>query len=369
MGGRRILINALGIAQGGGSRSYFTNVLGELARDDRGFRFVVLAQPRQLDDIDTRGVDVEIVRFPRIPGIKDVVGRVLFEETLLPFRARAFDLLYCQGDLAPCFSRTPTVVLLRNLNIYDRRWYDDLRTRTLARLVRWGLPHARRILFPTHAAARLVSKRMPVPQDRITVVPYGISLQAFEAGEAAAARSRYLFLPAAIERHKNIAVLIESLRHVGDPGLEVWIAGISLLDPGHQVDLERRAEQLGVRDRVRFLGLVPYEEMLRYYRGAAALVFPSLIESFGHPLLEAMAAGTPVVASDIPTFREIAGDAVLYFPPEDPVALARSVDQLLTDANAIRRRVERGRERAAEYSWKVSVDRLCAVFDEVLRAG
>ena len=369
MGGHRILINAVGIDAHGGSRSYFTNVLAELARDDRGFRFVVLAQLHQLDGIDTRGVDVEIVGLPSLPGVKDVVWRVLFEEALLPFRARAFDLLYCQADLAPCFGRTPTVVLLRNLNIYDRRWYDDLRTRTLARLVGWGLPHSRRILFPSHAAARLVSERMPVPQDRISVVPYGISLQAFETGESAAPGSRYLFLPAAIERHKNIAVLIESLRHLGDSSLEIWIAGISLLDPEHQIDLERRAEELGMRDRVRFLGPVPYTEMLRYYRGATALVFPSLIESFGHPLLEAMAAGTPVVASDIPTFREIAADAALYFPPEDPVALARSVDDLLADPDGSRKRVERGRERAAEYSWKVSVDRLCAVFDEVLRAG
>ena len=203
-------------------------------------------------------MDVEIVGLPSLPGVKDVVWWVLFEEALLPFRARAFDLLYCQADLAPCFGRTPTVVLLRNLNIYDRRWYDDLRTRTLARLVGWGLPHSRRILFPSHAAARLVSERMPVPQDRISVVPYGISLQAFETGESAAPGSRYLFLPAAIERHKNIAVLIESLRHLGDSSLEIWIAGISLLDPEHQIDLERRAEELGVRDRVRFLGLVPY---------------------------------------------------------------------------------------------------------------
>lgn len=369
MGGQRILINAVGISPGGGSRSYFTNVLRELAHDDRGFRFVVLAQPHQLDGIDTRGVDVEIVRLPRLPGVKDVVWRVLFEEALLPFRARPFDLLYCQGDLAPCFGRTPTVVLLRNLNIYDRRWYDDLRTRTLARLVRWGLPHARRILFPSHAAARLVSEQMPVPQDRISVVPYGISLQAFETGETVEPGSRYLFLPAAIERHKNIAVLIESLRHLGDSGLELWIAGRSLLDPEHQGDIERRAEELGVRDRVRFLGLVPYADMLRYYRGAVALVFPSFIESFGHPLLEAMAAGTPVVASDIPTFREIASDAALYFPPQDPVALAHCVDDLLADSDGTRRRVERGRERAAEYSWKLSVDRLCAVFDQVLRAG
>ena len=73
---------------------------------------------------------------------------------------------------------------------------------------------------------------------------------------------------------------------------------------------------------MRFLGRVPYEEILGYYRGALALVFPSLIETFGHPLLEAMLAGTPILAADIASFREVAGDAALYFPPQDPVQLA-----------------------------------------------
>jgi glycosyltransferase involved in cell wall biosynthesis len=97
-------------------------------------------------------------------------------------------------------------------------------------------------------------------------------------------------------------------------------------------------------------------------------VFPSLIESFGHPLLEAMLAGTPILAADIPSFHEIAGDTALYFPPSDPVRLASLVDALRTDPAASRERVARGRARAREFTWSASVDRLCAVFEEVLGA-
>jgi glycosyltransferase involved in cell wall biosynthesis len=114
---------------------------------------------------------------------------------------------------------------------------------------------------------------------------------------------------------------------------------------------------------------VPYADVLRYYRGALALVFPSLLETFGHPLLEAMLAGTPIVAADIPAFREIACDVALYFPPQDPARLARSVEQLRAEPAATRARVERGRKRAEGFSWKSSVDRLCAVFEEALRSG
>jgi glycosyltransferase involved in cell wall biosynthesis len=121
-------------------------------------------------------------------------------------------------------------------------------------------------------------------------------------------------------------------------------------------------ERLGVGSRIRFVGNVPYAEMISWYRGALALVVPSFIETFGHPLLEAMLAGTPVVASDIPTFREVAGDAALYFPADDPVELARTLDRVMDDAAATRQRIAQGRERAARFTWERSVDALCDVF-------
>jgi len=360
----RVLINALSMSQGGG-RSYVTNLLHEFGRDDRGFRVTLLASPEQLEGIETHGVEIAWVR---LPARQRVIWRVAYEELWMPLRARSFDLLFCVADLAPRFAAAPTLVLLRNLNIYDRRWYDDARTRTLERLVRWGLPNARRVLFPSQAAADLIGERVPVPAERLRVVPYGISLDAFERAEdAESPAERYLFLAAAVERHKNIEVLVECLPHLRDDKVQVWIAGHSLLDPAHRKTLERRAEVLGVRDRLRFLGAVPYRDVLRYHRGAVAFVFPSYIETFGHPLLEAMVVGTPIVASDIPTFREVAGEAGLFFPPDDAHALARLVDRVQAETEATARRVEIGRARAREFSWSRSVDALCGVFEEVLR--
>jgi glycosyltransferase involved in cell wall biosynthesis len=367
MGRPRVLVDALSLGPGGGgSRSYVTNLLRELARDDRGFQFTFLAQPGALDGMDTRGVAVEDLR---LPARGRVIWRVLYEQTLLPLRARGHDLLYCLADIAPACGATPTVVLLRNLNIYDRRWYDDRRTRTLEHLARRGAPRARRVLFPSRAAADLISQRVTLARDRIRVVPYGVSLEAFRSGPAIASERPYLFLAAAPERHKNVAALIECLPLLDDRRLEVWIAGVSLLDPGHRGELEARADALGVRARVRFLGAVPYAELQAYYRGALAFVFPSFIETFGHPLLEALAMGTPVVASDIPAFREIAGEAALYFPPAEPAALAAAIGALQRDTEATRRRVALGRARAAELTWERCVDRLCAIFREVLSPG
>jgi len=367
---RRVLVNTLSLTHGGG-RSYVVNLLRELDRDPRGFDFTVLAASGQLSAAEVGGLHVTNVRLPSPHAAARVAFRVLYEETLLPLRAASFELLYCLADLAPAVRLVPTVVALRNLNIYDRRFYDTPRLRILERMVRLGLKRADRVVFPSRAAADLITKRIAIAPERIAVIPHGISREAFSdaASRPDADSPPYLFLPASLERHKNIPVLLECLAHVEDKRLQAWIAGGSETDPACEAELRRVVESLRLESRVRFLGRVPYHEILRYYRGAVALVFPSLIETFGHPLLEAMLAGTPIVAADIPSFREIAGDVAQYFPPRDPVRLAQIVDSLRREPVATQARVERGRLRAQEFTWSRSAERLCGVFEQVLGSG
>jgi glycosyltransferase involved in cell wall biosynthesis len=339
------------------------------ASPSRGFRFTLLAVPGQLDGLDMSGVEIELLRLPPRMGRRRVPLRVLYELVGLPLRARRFDLLYCIADISPPFASTPTVVLLRNLNIYDRTWYDDRRTRMLARLASWGARRVRLAVFPTRAAADLIRVHLPMPEERVRIVHYGIDLDVMAAGAAVESERPFLFLPAALEKHKNIDTAVRALALCSNPALELWLAGTSALDSEHRSELLALAEQCGVGSRVRALGAIPYRELLGYYRAARALIFPSYIETFGHPVLEAMAAGTPMVLSDIPAFREIAGDrAALFFPPRDARALARCIDRLADDAAATRNRVEEGARRVRDFSWRASVDGLCHVFEEALRA-
>jgi glycosyltransferase involved in cell wall biosynthesis len=370
VGRSRILINALSLTKGGGGHSYLVNVLRELERDSRGLDFTVLSASSELAAPETGRIEWAKLRLPALGYVARVPLRVAYEETVLPVQARRYDVLYCPADLAPAVAGTPTVVALRNLHIYDRRFYGTFRLHALERLVQAGVRRARRILFPTRAAADQISQRITIPANRIAIVPHGVSLEPFESDPAkaasAAGQTPYLFLPASVERHKRIEVLIRSLLHVEDPRLEAWIAGTEELDPTYVSELRRLAEQLGVASRVRFLGPVPYSQILDYYRGAVALAFTSHLETFGQPMLEAMLAETPIIAADIPTFREIAGDIALYFPPDDSVQLARAADEVRREPDAAKERVARGRARAAEFSWKRSVDALCEVFHQVL---
>jgi len=367
----RILINALSLTQGGGGRSYLVNVLRELERDARGFDFTVAVDARDpLASADLKGIELARVQLPALGHSARLPLRVLYEELALPVRAARFDLLYCPADLAPAIAGTPIVVALRNLHIYDHTYYDTLRIRVLERLVRLGVRRARRIIVPSRAAAERIGERVPLPAQRIAIVPHGVSPESFESDPSEATRTidakPYLFLPASVERHKRIEVLIRSLQYVEDSELEAWIAGEEI-DLAYAAELRRLASELGLAARVRFLGAVPYRQILSYYRGAFAMAFTSLLETFGHPMLEAMLAGTPIIAADMPAMREIAGDIALFFPPDDPSGLARAVDRIGRERDATKVRVARGRDHAGLFSWRRSVDGLCRVFDEVLR--
>jgi glycosyltransferase involved in cell wall biosynthesis len=365
VGRPRILINATSLSEGGGGRSYLLNLLRELDRDPRGFDFTVLALEGQLP---AEAVGRHALRELWLPGTARTIFRVLYEQSLLPLVAGRFDLLYCPADLTPLWGWTPTVVALRNFNIYDRRFYDDARTRILFRLVRLGLLRGGRAVCPSQAAARAIGRELGIAKERITVVHHGISAEVFEHEVAPPPDAApYLFLPANLERHKNFEVLFEGLLRVENRDLELWIAGGDQLDPEWARHLRRMVDSMGLGSRVRFLGHVPYAEILRYYRGALALVFPSLLETFGHPLLEAMLAGTPIIASDIPSFHEVAEDAALYFPPGDPEQLAAAIERVRRNPAATSERVERGRRRVEQFTWRRSLDRLCAVFEDLLR--
>lgn len=146
----------------------------------------------------------------------------------------------------------------------------------------------------------------------------------------------------AINVRKNVAVLVSALADMASPPTLVLVG-----PNGHEM------AGIGRSDEVchRHLGFVEDADLAALLGGASALVFPSLIEGFGLPLLEAMAVGVPVVASDIPVFREVGGDAPFYFDPSDGRALAAHLERLLGDSDLRGERGERGQALAAAYTW------------------
>jgi glycosyltransferase involved in cell wall biosynthesis len=177
-----------------------------------------------------------------------------------------------------------------------------------------------------------------------------------------------------VQPRKNLVRLIEAFASLDErrttngcgpsptvhrpPPLQLVIAG----KRGWLTDaIERRAVELGVADRVRFTGYVADDDLPALLSGALAFVFPSLYEGFGMPVLEAMACGTPVLASATSSLPEVAGDAALLVDPNDTGAIAAGLARLVCDDGLRAELRARGLVRAAQFTWSRCADETLAV--------
>ena len=183
------------------------------------------------------------------------------------------------------------------------------------------------------------------------------ALLAARAGAAGglALPERYVLYPANMWPHKNHARLLEAFAALGDP--ELW-----LILTGQTYGRERL---LAGRERVRHLGHVPAEQLPGLYRGATAVVHPSLFEGFGLPPLEAMACGIAVAASDRGALAEVCAGAALLFDPEDVEAIADAIGRVTAD-ETLRARLRRaGPAHAAGFTWQAAARRHAEAYADV----
>ncbi len=204
--------------------------------------------------------------------------------------------------------------------------------------------------------------KLSVDPDRVTTVPLaadvGFRPNDVEGTDRSVldahglSRGGYLYFPAHTWMHKNHVAAVEALRLLRDR----YNIRLTLVCSGGareaQAALEAKIDGAGLRDQVRFLGYVPRAEVPALYRAAACLVFPSLFEGFGMPVLEAMASGCPVVCSNTTSLPEIAGDAADLVDPLDADAQAAAVARLVADQELRSHRIAAGLVRSKAFSWR-----------------
>jgi glycosyltransferase involved in cell wall biosynthesis len=190
---------------------------------------------------------------------------------------------------------------------------------------------------------------------RVRVVHHGARTLAFPAG---AGRQKVILNVGAIQKRKNIARLVEAFEAV-DPAWRLVLIGSG----GYgAAEIYARIAASPAAQRISVLGYVTPEELAQWYARAMIFAFPSLDEGFGMPLLEAMAAGTPIVTSSRSALPEVAGEAALLADPQDTAALAHAL-QRLTEDEDLRARLSRlGVERARLFTWEKAVDETWSVY-------
>lgn len=277
----------------------------------------------------------------------------------LPFRVLAgrSDLIYSPDFTAPPDFRTPRIVTVHDLAflVCPERAPATLR-RFLSAVVPAQVASAAHIVAVSQTTKADLVDRLGIDPARITVVPNGVEERFFQSSPLDGASRAPLGLPqdylltvGTLEPRKNHVTLFAAMQQLeGRIDLPLVVAGRAGWDYEPVI---RAAEPLRDRGRVILLDYVPDALLPSLYAGAAAVVYPSWYEGFGLPVLEGLAAGVPVVASDVPALKEVGDDCALYAPANSAGALAEAMERSLTSSQRADEVRERRRTRARMYSW------------------
>ena len=358
-----VVADALLVEMGGVPRSIL-GITRELAALDPERVRVTVVAARRPEVIN--GLPFQRSRTPRVPRLPNAMFAVQ-----RPLTLHRFDVVHYMDSRPPLtFPLGPRLnavtqhgfaPLMFDGDYVSRR--DRLVNEALIRLA----PRADLTFTASESERAELLARAPIDPSTVVAVHHGVDHDRFfpaERPDETRARvharlgveGRYVLYVSNHQRKKNTEGLVDAFAEVAreDPSVVLVLTGRG----GRSFDLvEALIAKHGLEERVRVLGHVPDDDLPDLYRAAAAFALPSLHEGFGIPVLEAMACGTPVLASDVYALPEVCGDAAELVDPYDTPAIARGLRRVLSDPERAEELRRRGLERAAMFTWRRSAER------------
>ncbi len=383
-----IFVNA-GSASAGGGLTYLRNLVAQLRRrNDVRATILTSDQARGTLSLIKNECSSAHVSFLRYPWAGPAALRCWREQWALPrmIRSCGADVLLSTGNVALRNSPVPQILLSRNALYSTPEFFRDLRARrkngqwimeackggVAKRSLRWA--------DCTIAPSRAFATELQAHTGRdVMAIHHGFDASIFFASpnipevvhrklKTTEGCARLLFV-SHYNYYRNFETLLRALplirRQLAPKPVRLFLTchlsperDSGSYTPGPAAAL---LEELGIADEVVQLGAIPYESLHHLYRACDMYVTAAYAESFAHPLVEAMASGLPVVASDLPVHREIAGDAARYVPPFSPAAFAEEIAGLMHSPERRRQMGEAGRRRSRDFSWVDHVEQIVAI--------
>jgi len=371
---RPIGINLLWLVPGdvGGTEEYTVRLLRALGQaTGSGGAFVTPRVVEAYPWLDTIG---ELAMAPD-PGTSRL-RRVGIEGTWLAHQAMSCLFVHHFGGTIPAGNRTPAVTTIHDLQPLDQPdTFGRAKAWWLGRRLPIAVAESTRVLTPSQWVADSILARFDIDSARVRVIPSSHSNPAPQGGALQASPTaperlgigtRYILYPTITYPFKNHRVLVEAIARA-DADVDLVFTGGAGAAHGDVLDA---IDRLGVSTRVHVLGRLGAGDFDELFAGALALAFPSTYEGFGLPVIEAMARRIPVLASDLPVLREVAGAGACFVDPHDAGAWASAIERVANGRSADGRSVEEmvtaGERRAADFDPTVSAGRLIAVYRELL---
>ncbi|EMA39648.1 group 1 glycosyl transferase [Halococcus morrhuae DSM 1307] len=333
-----------------------------------GFRFEIIAPPA-----DSRNWD--ITHWEQQGNVKitsaDIRGVGPRRQLYFLRHSFEYDLFHSLSSYLPLFVKGSSLVTIHDLKYVHFPSYfrglGILKHRYITTMIRRSVRSADHVLTVSNHARSDIVAEFGVDEEQITVIPHGPGGTQTETNDSPPVDGSFLFFVGSLRPHKNLDTLVDAyieLRARTDQtAAKLVIAGAEYGD-----SLTELREQIpsSYRDDVEFLGRVDDETLATLYEHATVFVYPSLYEGFGLPPLEAMAHGTPVIASDRTSIPEVVGDAGVYIDPTNKSDLTDALERVLTSDSLRNHLREQGRQRYKEFSWNRTARETLTVYERIL---
>lgn len=335
-----------------------------------GWRFVCLVSEAAYDELaHLDAPNMERVRAGEVSAVRGVAR----------WRGKPVDLLFCPFTM-PYFHHpdVPVVSVVYDLQYaYYPQFFTPEEEAGRERTFLTAARVSERLVCISDFARRTVLEQGNVPPGRTATIHISLPRRLSRTAPEAVAAVRqtlglgqdvYFLYPANFWPHKNHRMLLTAFGMLcaarPESGVRLVLTGA---DTGLRRELVQAVASLGLEDRVLFAGYVSDADLSALLTGAKALVFPSLFEGFGMPLVEAMHVGTPIVCADVTSLPEVGGEAALYFDPRRPDAMAAAMGRILDEPGLCESLVAKGRERLSAFGGpEAMARRYLAVFEDVL---
>jgi len=377
----KIAINTTSAVAGGGV-TYIKNLLTYLSKINTNHQYLILTT--------LKGKDVFYFQHPNFTFLsfrmasRNPLLRILWEQLILPFllKKERVDVLFSPGNICPLFSKLPNVIMVQNIEPFSddlssgRGLTQRIRLKLLKILTMISIKKAQRVIFPS-IKARTVTEKSGTLMHHAEVIHHGIDKGIFYPGiednicfqfKKKYGLDKFILYVSHIQRYKNFFELIKAfilLKGKIDDDVQLVFAG-KCFDREYYDEMKAFIVEQGYENRVVFLGNIPYEELPYLYSACMIFVYPSTCESFGMTLVEAMACGTPVLASQMEPMTEICGDAAIYFDPMNPAAIVDVIHKTLLDKNLVSTLKTISLRRAKDFSWENTAKNTLKVFESIV---
>lgn len=346
----------------GGMRPYLQDLLTGLPEKFPNWKFKLFT-PAWNEPFEILNRNVEVVRCPGAP--RNRLGRVVFEQFRLPqiISQEKVDLWLGTCNYLPLALRCRSMLLIQSHQFFTNpEAFGVFRGAWLRTIVRLSARKADRIGVQCHAAGKTLRQFVKVPESKVDVILNRLADVGRSGPDTASVTRPYILYISGIYPFKNHNRLIRAFASVRPqfPGLALVLVG-----GGPDRDLRSLASRLGLQGDVIFLGRAEQAAIPGLYRHAVASVFPSLEETFGLPVLEAMSLDCPVVTSNRSSMEEIAGDAAILVDPESITSIAEGLKRVVRDGDLRREMIGRGRRQCALFTRQNTIDSLAAALSGI----